>query len=70
MEMSRLIFLIQFFSQIYAQEQSDNFAEILQPQAILCKYLKEKCTPDHSQQLFFKYFVKSSSILKLSSKVS
>ena len=40
MEMSPLIFLIQFFSQIYAQEQSDNFAEILQPQAILCKYLK------------------------------
>ena len=47
------------------QKQPDNFDEILQANAHVERYLKEKCSSEHYQQLSFKYFVKSFSILKL-----
>ena len=40
------------------------FDEILQANAHVEKYLNEKCSSEHYQQLSFKYFVKSFSILK------
>ena len=52
------------------QKQPDNFDEILQANAQLGKYLKEKCLSEHFQQLSFKYLVKSFSIPKLLWKVS
>ena len=51
-------------------KQPDNFDEILQANTHVERYLKEKCSSEHYQQLSFKYFIKSFLILKLLEKVS
>ena len=51
------------------QKQANNFDEILQANAQLAKYLKEKLLSEHCRQLSFKYFVEYFSFLKLLSKV-
>ena len=39
------------------EDHSDNFGKIFYRKASLGKYLKEKCSAEHFQQLSFKYFV-------------
>ena len=65
--------LIQVFNPLNAhsgQKQTDNFDEILQVNAHVKNYLKEKCSLEHYQQLSFKYFVKLFLIPILLEKVS
>ena len=55
---------------IYAhsvQNQPDIFDRIFQALSRLAKYLKEKCSSEHNQQLSFKYFVNPFLIQNLSS---
>ena len=40
------------------QKQSDKFGEIFQPKAYLGKYMREKYSSEHYQQLPSKYFGK------------
>ena len=47
-----------------------NSNDILHANAKSDNYLMEKCQSEHHLQLSFKYFVKSFSISKLSSKIS
>ena len=52
----RLSVMVKSLMLLAAKKQPDNCDEILQAKAKLEKYLKEKCSSEHYQQLSFKYF--------------